>query len=77
VRSNKRANVPEMDEEQVEFRAGRDSFGQALWVAGLIVDRERRADGPWVKVLPVYSGSDEDARWVPDADVRHSAGQTH
>jgi hypothetical protein len=66
-----------MDEERVEFRAGRDSFGQALWVAGLIVDRETRADGPWVKVLPAYSGSEEDAQWVRDADVRRSAQQAY
>jgi hypothetical protein len=63
-----------MDDEHVEFRAGRDHAGQAIWGIGLVVEREQRADGPWLKVLPAYSESDEDARWVSRRDTRTPAG---
>ncbi|HYJ68695.1 MAG TPA: hypothetical protein VEX15_13665 [Nocardioidaceae bacterium] len=63
-----------MDDEHVQFRAGSDPFGQVQWVAGLVTEREDRSDGLWLKVLPVYSESDEDARWVRQADVRGSVG---
>jgi hypothetical protein len=61
-----------MDDEHVQFRAGSDHFGQIRWAAGLVTEREERADGPWLKVLPAYSESNEDARWVRQADVRGS-----
>lgn len=62
-----------MDDEQVEFRAGRDHYGQALWVSGLVMEREQRDDGQWVKVLPAYSASDEAAQWVRQDDLRSPA----
>lgn len=58
----------------MEFRAGRDSYGLARWVAGLVQEREQRDDGLWVKILPAYSASDEDAQWVRQDDVRGAAG---
>jgi len=65
-----------MDDVRVEFRAGRDHYGQAVWAAGLVVEREQRADGPWLRVLPAYSASDEAARWVRGVDVRNQVGST-
>jgi hypothetical protein len=65
-----------MDDVRVEFRAGRDHYGQAVWAAALVVEREQRADGPWLKVLPAYSESDEAARWVRETDVRSAVGST-
>ena len=59
-----------MDEERVEFRAGRDDYGLARWVAGVVQEREQREDGLWLKVLPAHSASDEDAQWVQQKDVR-------
>ena len=64
-----------MDDEHVEFRAGRDHFGQVQWAAGLVVEREQRADGSWLKVLPAYSESEEAAQWVRHDDVR--GGRPH
>ncbi|RII20458.1 hypothetical protein DSC45_04460 [Streptomyces sp. YIM 130001] len=58
----------------MEFRAGRDTYGLARWVVGQVQEREQRADGPWIKVLPAYSASDEDAQWVRQDDVRGAAG---
>jgi hypothetical protein len=37
---------------------------------GLVTEREQRSDGLWLKVLPAYSESAEDPRWVRQADVR-------
>ncbi|NLU76243.1 hypothetical protein HCC61_26990 [Streptomyces sp. HNM0575] len=65
-----------MDEERVEFRAGRDNYGLARWVAGLVQEREQRADGLWLKILPVCSASDEDAQWVQQKDVRSAIGSS-
>ena len=65
-----------MDDKRVEFRVGRDHYGQAVWAAGLVVEREQRADGPWLKVLPAYSESDEAARWVRQGDVRSAVGSS-
>ncbi|HKE69970.1 MAG TPA: hypothetical protein VKB55_11980 [Nocardioidaceae bacterium] len=63
-----------MDDVRVEFRAGRDHYGQAVWAAALVVEREQRADGPWLKVLPAYSESDEAAHWVRETDIRSLVG---
>ena len=60
----------------MEFRAGRDGYGLARWVAGVVQEREQREDGPWVKVLPAHSGSDEDAQWVRQKDVRGGIGSS-
>jgi hypothetical protein len=59
-----------MDDEHVRFRSGTDHFGQVQWAVGLVTEREQRSDGLWLRVLPAYSESDEDARWVHQADVR-------
>ncbi len=64
-----------MDDEHIEFRAGRDSYGLALWVVGSIIGREQRDDGMWLNVLPANSASEEDARWVGPDDVRGSVRQ--
>lgn len=60
----------------IEFRAGRDSYGLARWAAALVTDREQRADGEWLCVLPKNSASQEDARWVHHDDVRATARQS-
>lgn len=66
-----------MDDERVEFRAGRDSYGLAVWVVGSIVGREQREDGTWLKVLPANSASEEDARWVHSGEVRRPTHHAH
>lgn len=58
----------------MEFRADRDDYGLARWVAGLVQEQEQRGDGLWIKVLPTFSSSDEDALWVRQDDVRGSVG---
>jgi hypothetical protein len=59
-----------MDDERVEFRAGRDHLGQMRWAVGLVMEREQRSDGLWLSVLPAWSESNENARWVRHEDVR-------
>jgi hypothetical protein len=61
-----------MDNERVEFRAGRDPEGFNVWVAGSIIGRDQRDDGVWLNVLPTNSESEEDARWVHPENVRRS-----
>lgn len=69
-----RANVGRMDDNEIiEFHTGRDSYGLARWTPGLIIGREQRANGEWLRVLPKNSASDEDARWVSRDDVRFPA----
>jgi hypothetical protein len=65
-----------MGDERVEFRAGRDDYGMARWVDGLVQEREQRGDELWVKVLPAYSASDDDARWVRQDEVRGAPGSS-
>lgn len=63
-----------MDNEVVEFQAGQDAYGLRRWIPGLVIDREHRADGVWVNVLPAHSQSEHDSRWVRDTDVRQARG---
>lgn len=56
--------------ELVSFRAGRDPYGDALWLPGSVEEREQRDDGEWLYVLPAYSDSEEPAVWVQASDVR-------
>ncbi|MFC6703777.1 hypothetical protein [Flexivirga alba] len=59
-----------MGVERVTFRAGRDLYGDAVWLPGSIHDREQREDGEWFCVLPAFAGSDDDAQWVRGDDIR-------
>lgn len=59
-----------MGTEQVSFRAGRDPYGDVLWMPASVEDREERDDGEWLYVLPAFSDSDDQARWVKASDVR-------
>lgn len=59
-----------MTDELVSFRAGKDPYGDVLWLPGSVEEREHRDDGEWLRVLPAYSDSEEAARWVKASDVR-------
>jgi hypothetical protein len=59
-----------MATERVSFRAGRDPYGDALWIPGSVEGREQRDDGEWLYVLPAYSESEDSARWVKASEVR-------
>lgn len=56
--------------EKVSFLAGRDHGGAAVWLPGAVEEREQRDDGEWLRVLPVYSDSEEAAVWVKASEVR-------
>lgn len=59
-----------MGTEQVSFLAGRDPYGDAVWVPASVEDREQRDDGEWLYVLPAFSDSEDHARWVKASEVR-------
>lgn len=65
-----RANVDDMGTEQVSFLAGRDPYGDAVWVPASVEDREQRDDGEWLYLLPAFSDSEDSARWVKASEVR-------
>ena len=56
--------------EQVSFRAGRDPYGDTVWLPASVEEREQREDGEWLYVLPAYSDSAEPAQWVKASEVR-------
>lgn len=62
----------------VSFRAGKDPFGNPVWIPASVEDREERDDGEWLCVLPAFAGYGSDPQWVradavrddtPDADA--------
>ena len=59
-----------MGTEQVSFLAGRDPYGDAVWVPASVEDREQRDDGEWLYLLPAFSDSEDQARWVKASEVR-------
>ena len=59
-----------MGTEQVSFLAGKDPYGDKLWVPASVEDREQRDDGEWLYVLPAFSDSDDQGRWVKASEVR-------
>lgn len=61
-----------MGTDQVSFLAGKDPYGDNLWIPASVEDREQRGDGEWLYVLPAFSDSEDSARWVKSTDVRTS-----
>lgn len=58
---------------QVSFRAGKDPYGDAVWIPASVEDREERDDGEWLCVLPAFAGYDNDPQWVRADSVREIA----
>ncbi|HVX43513.1 MAG TPA: hypothetical protein VHC49_06495 [Mycobacteriales bacterium] len=59
-----------MATDLISFHAGRDPYGDAVWLPASVEGREQRDDGEWLYVLPAYSDSEESARWVKASEVR-------
>lgn len=59
-----------MSSEQVSFLAGKDPYGDRVWMPASVEDREQREDGEWLYVLPAFSDSEDPARWVKASEVR-------
>jgi hypothetical protein len=59
-----------MGSEQVSFLAGKNPYGDSVWVPASVEDREQRGDGEWLYVLPAFSDSEDSARWVKASEVR-------
>lgn len=62
--------------EQVSFLAGRDPYGDAVWIPTSVEDREQRDDGEWLYLLPAFSDSEDSARWVKASEVRRPTPPT-